>query len=153
MKRSPMRRTGFKAKAIVLAASENAPTEPAKRRKGLSAVGKKGSEWVQVRARLKKEFGWAGIQTCEMRFSGCWFNDALGFAHCRKRRHLTEFEIWHVALSCNVCHDKLELMQPEEMPTFLLNMVMRMALKFLVQFFLVLINQRRIRMAVLLFLI
>lgn len=98
MKRSPLKRS----------------TEPMKRTP-MRRIGKKSKTWIDIRKDIKKRFGWAGITVCEFRFEGCWFNEALGFAHCRKRRKLTDEEMYHVALACNPCHDKLELMSPEEM--------------------------------------
>lgn len=83
----------------------------------MNRIGKKGSEWLTVRAQLKKYFNWAGITVCEARLEGCWFHNALGFAHCRKRRLLQDGEIWHVVLLCNPCHDKWEISGHENMHT------------------------------------
>lgn len=50
-----------------------------------------------------------------MRFQGCFFDDQLGFAHPAKRRNLKEGELYLAVPVCNPCHDKLEIMSPEEM--------------------------------------
>lgn len=78
-------------------------------------AGKKTRAWADARRLLKRQFLDAGITTCELRFGGCWRDSALGFAHCRKRRHLKEGELYHVILACNPCHDRLEVMGAEEM--------------------------------------
>jgi hypothetical protein len=85
------------------------------RKSTLRPISKRGSEWISVRRELKRRFQWAGIITCEARLNHCWFNEALGFAHCRKRRLLRGDEIWHVALLCNPCHDEWETSGHETM--------------------------------------
>lgn len=67
--------------------------------------GKKTNEWATVRRELKVEFERLGVTRCQI----CLADNALGFAHCRKRRELLEGEIYHCALLCNRCHDELEI--------------------------------------------
>ena len=69
-------------------------------------IGKKTKEWNKVRAELKTEFENMGITTCEIRHKGCWKNNALGFAHTKKRRYVTDLK--RVVLACNPCHDWVE---------------------------------------------
>lgn len=82
---------------------------------GIRRVGKKGQEWITVRAWLKRHFNFAGIIYCEARLEGCWLDSALSFAHCRKRRKLLEGEMYHVALLCQPCHNTWEILPHEEM--------------------------------------
>ena len=86
-----------------------------KRGKRINQIGPKGQTWIDVRKLLKQRFEWCGIIRCEARLPGCWFDDGLGFAHCRKRRKIEGLEIWHVALLCNHCHDVYEKLPHEEM--------------------------------------
>jgi len=79
-------------------------------------AGKHTKEWQQAREELKQEFGAVRITRCEFNFEGCWRDNALGFAHIKKRRNLLPNELKKVALACNPCHDKLELM-PEPLMT------------------------------------
>ena len=79
-------------------------------------VGKKTLEWMRIRARLKKKFAEAGITSCELGYPGCWRDEALGFAHGRKRRHLQGDEIETLTiLSCTPCHDVIERMSAPAM--------------------------------------
>lgn len=76
--------------------------------RGLRTVGKKGREWINARAWLKKRFNWAGITSCEFRFEHrCWGSDGLSMAHSRKRRDPL-FEMYEVALACPVAHQMLD---------------------------------------------
>lgn len=84
-----------------------------KRRTPLRQLGKKGSEWANTRASLKKEFEAGGITTCEAKLPGCWRDNGLGFAHTKKRRHVTDLR--RVALLCNHCHDEFECKPEPEM--------------------------------------
>lgn len=86
-----------------------------KRGKAINKVGPKGKAWNDARADLKMEFLALGVTACELRYEGCWFDDALGFAHAAKRRKLTAKDLGHVILACNPCHDRLEVKSPEEM--------------------------------------
>ena len=64
---------------------------------------------MTIRARLKRQFDAAGITSCELGYPGCWKDEALGFAHGRKRRHLKGDEIETLTiLVCNPCHDRIE---------------------------------------------
>jgi hypothetical protein len=75
--------------------------------------GKKTKQWAKTRAKLKEKFYSAGITTCELMFEDCWYDNGLGFAHSRKRRHVTNLE--EVILACNNCHDKIEKRPEDEM--------------------------------------
>jgi hypothetical protein len=69
--------------------------------------------WNDERKKLKVLFESLGITHCEIMLPGCWFNNALGFAHRHKRKWyydkpelLGDFN--QVLLACNICHDKIE---------------------------------------------
>jgi len=79
-------------------------------------AGKRTKEWQHMREQLKPRFEAVHITRCEFNFQGCWKDNALGFAHIKKRRNLAPNELSVVALACNPCHDKLELM-PEPLMT------------------------------------
>jgi len=85
------------------------------KRSGKLKAGRKTHEWERVRRWLKVQFIAAGIQTCQLKFAGCWFDNALSFCHPAKRRNLRQGEIYVVALGCTPCHDQLEVMPPEDM--------------------------------------
>lgn len=71
--------------------------------------GKKCLEWESLRRILKTKFLTWGITSCELRYPGvCWGDNALGFAHAKKRRYLKPHELSHVILCCNPCHDVIE---------------------------------------------
>lgn len=87
-----------------------------KSHKPMNKVGPKTKAWNNARSELKIEFQFQfGITTCELQYEGCWFDNALGFAHAAKRRKLTTEDLKHVILICNPCHDKIEFLPPEEM--------------------------------------
>ena len=71
--------------------------------------GKRTIAWNEERSVLKTEFEKMGIVTCELRYTNCWKNTALGFAHPEKRRNMTFEDLPCVILACNSCHDTLEL--------------------------------------------
>ena len=72
-------------------------------------AGKKTSEWNRDRAKLKIEYEEKGIVTCEIRLPGCWYNNALGFAHRYKRNDpRCENTYQQTLLGCNPCHDQIE---------------------------------------------
>jgi hypothetical protein len=81
----------------------------------LRSLGKKGKTWKKKRDELKIAHTAMGVTTCELRYENCANDDYLGFAHAAKRRKLTKEDLGHVILACNFCHDKLEVMPPEEM--------------------------------------
>jgi hypothetical protein len=89
--------------------------KPLKRGKRMNKIGPKTQTWIDVRKDIKQRFEWAGITACEARLLGCWFNDGLGFAHCKKRRKIEGDELWHVVLLCNHCHDIWEKLPHAEM--------------------------------------
>jgi hypothetical protein len=78
--------------------------------------GKKVNAWANVRKSLKVEFEAMGITTCEFQYPGCWHDEALSFAHSRKRDDPL-FDINEVAVACMpVCHHKLDVeMSHDEM--------------------------------------
>lgn len=82
----------------------------------LKRAGKRTIAWEKEREKLKVKFlGW-GITTCELRYPGvCWHDNALGFAHAKKRRFLKPHELGHVVLACTPCHDVLESLGAELM--------------------------------------
>lgn len=81
----------------------------------LKRLGKKGKQWEKVRRDLVPRFKRAGITTCELGYSCCWRDQALGFAHAKKRRNLGPGELSLVILACNPCHDQIECLPEEEM--------------------------------------
>lgn len=63
--------------------------------------------------RLKKIFTEKKITRCEIRMPGCWHDNALGFAHRKKRREYYAepeklYDFNEVILACVVCHQKIE---------------------------------------------
>lgn len=69
--------------------------------------------WALCRKNLKEIYYDKGITTCELRFKGCWINNALGFAHKKKRKEylcdpasLGDFN--ETILACNHCHNIIE---------------------------------------------
>jgi len=81
----------------------------------LRPLGKKGKTWKAKRDELKALHKAIGVTTCELRYEECAVDDYLGFAHAAKRRKLSKEDLGHVILACNFCHDKLEVMPPEQM--------------------------------------
>lgn len=80
-------------------------------------AGKKTKAWNKARKELKVEFEKLGITTCEIRFTHCWFNNALSFAHTRKRRNVRDLK--RVVLACVPCHSIIEAWPEEKMEEFL----------------------------------
>lgn len=80
----------------------------------LKRVGKKTREWEKVRRQLKKRFMDAGITLCEVGYTQCWFNDALSFAHSRKRGDPL-YDAYEAVLACAPCHTSLEGLTHERM--------------------------------------
>jgi len=76
------------------------------------------------RAKLKVKFLSWGITSCELRYPGtCWGDNALGFAHAKKRRFLKPHELGIVVLCCNPCHDILESLPADLMETEVMAMI------------------------------
>jgi len=74
-------------------------------------TGKKTMEWEKVRkTELIPQFESWGITSCEIHLEGvCWNNNALGFAHTKKRRDIkTPEDLREVVLACNPCHAIVE---------------------------------------------
>jgi hypothetical protein len=78
--------------------------------------GKKTKAWDKARAALKVDHEAMRVTTCEFQYPGCWYDEALSFAHSRKRSDPL-FDINEVAVACTpVCHHKLDVeMSHEEM--------------------------------------
>lgn len=84
--------------------------------KPMNKLGKKGKAWMKARRQLNQEYEAKGITSCELRFEGCWGNNANYYAHGRKRRHLKDDELKTLTiLACNPCHDRIEYLGPEKM--------------------------------------
>ena len=81
----------------------------------LHRAGPRVKAWDRVRRQLKIDFARRGIVACELRYEGCWIDNALGFAHAAKRRKLTPGDLKTVVLTCAPCHDRIEVMAPDEM--------------------------------------
>lgn len=89
-----------------------------KEKKGLNPIGKKGANWNDARAQLIILFEKNGITECEIKYKGCWKDNALGFAHVDKRRFLSQEDVRSpnkVVLACNPCHQIVEQESREEM--------------------------------------
>lgn len=87
------------------------------------AKGRKTLIWEQARKELKIEFQQRGIVNCELGYEGCWKDNALGFLHIKKRRHLKSDELKLVVLGCNICHEKLERLPESKMAEILLQII------------------------------
>ena len=75
----------------------------------MKRVGKKTKEWQKAQKKLRLEYFYKGITTCEARLPGCFNNWALSFAHRYKRRDSRcthDFE--GTILACTSCHDIME---------------------------------------------
>lgn len=80
----------------------------------MKRVGKKTRAWTNARNRLKKIFEANSVTTCELRYPGCWVDNALSFAHSRRRRFIKDNEmLMEVVLACTYCHKKLDEMSHE----------------------------------------
>lgn len=82
--------------------------------------GKKTRAWDTARAAIKRRFEKVGITTCELRGSSkvkhqCGNDNYLGFAHSKKRRHITGDELHEVALLCVNAHEFIERLPEAEM--------------------------------------
>jgi hypothetical protein len=88
--------------------------------------GKKTKAWDKARAALKVDHVAMGITTCEFQYPGCWHDEALSFAHSRKRDDPL-FDINEVAIACTpVCHHKLDVeMSHEEMYDAVMSVIAR----------------------------
>lgn len=66
---------------------------------------------------LAKHWQTRPIETCEVRFKGCFGTYGLAPAHSRKRRRIeTKEQYFEVVAACNFCHRRLdEQMSHEEM--------------------------------------
>lgn len=80
-------------------------------------AGKKTKAWNKARSELKKEFEARGIVTCEIGFKDCWHNNALSFAHTKKRRNTIDLK--RVVLACVPCHDEVEKWGEAKMEVYL----------------------------------
>ena len=84
------------------------------RRAKLKKVGdnSKSKLWPRAWRKFKPKFERAGIDRCEE----CGSKYFLTPAHTLKRRHITnELELNEVAILCQPCHEKYELMGEEKM--------------------------------------
>lgn len=101
--------SGFKGSFAKPAPKGKKPPKPLR-------AGTKTKQWEEDRSELKKEFAAAGVTECELRYEGCWRNNALTFAHKDKRQNLTPEEIRHAAiLACTPCHQVIEQKPSAEM--------------------------------------
>lgn len=91
------------------------PLAKIKMPKAMKTEGKKTISWTEKRNELKIEFAKLGITDCELKYKGCWKNNALGFAHAAKRRKLAPEDLGEVALLCSPCHMAIEYLPAEEM--------------------------------------
>lgn len=80
------------------------------RKTPIKRLGKKTLEWIKARDRLTKIYHNKDIVICEVKLTGCWYDNALNFAHKFKRsdprcRHTFK----QTLLACNPCHSKIEI--------------------------------------------
>ena len=73
----------------------------------------KTQEWAKARKKLKVIYEDKEITNCELRFKGCWVNNALSFAHRHKRKWYLDHpellgEFKQTVLACIPCHDIIE---------------------------------------------
>lgn len=69
----------------------------------------KQKEWEIARKKLKSEYERKGITTCELRLLGCWYNNALSFAHRYKRSDpRCKHTFKQTILACVPCHQQIE---------------------------------------------
>ena len=72
----------------------------------------KQKEWEIARKKLKSEYQNKGITTCELRLPGCWYNNALSFAHRYKRTDpRCKHTFKQTILACVPCHQQIEYNQ------------------------------------------
>lgn len=86
--------------------------------------------WESIRRSLKESFAAKGITTCELKYTGCWRDNNLSFAHALKRRHLVESaergkpeSIYTVILACVPCHQKIEVMAESTMSSIVMYII------------------------------
>lgn len=84
------------------------PHKGIKMPKKIKQAGKKTKEWSDVRGEIKKEFFKNKIVSYELKYKGCWKDNALSFAHIDKRRKLTKEDLYKVVLAYIPCHDIVE---------------------------------------------
>lgn len=94
--------------------------------KPLKKIGKKGIESLDEVKQSKKDFEAVGIITCEIKFEKiCWNNNALSFAHLKKRRHLDAETRKKKVLACVPCHQVVEAWHEAKMEAFLQGIIDR----------------------------
>lgn len=86
-------------------------------------AGDKTNEWTEARNELKTEFSKMKITECELKYKGCWKDNALSFAHSKKRRKFVKGDIKKVCLACVPCHDILEAKPAEQMEKIVLDII------------------------------
>ncbi len=92
-------------------------------KKSTLGPGKKTTQWEGERAKLIEEFANMDITSCEIKFEGCWKNNALGFAHIDKRKNLRPEDLPSVVLACTPCHQTVEAWNNIRMRKFLLEII------------------------------
>jgi hypothetical protein len=75
---------------------------------GTAKLQKKKSRWDETKPKIKPWFLRAGILHCELQLEGCNESTGTGFAHAKNQRHLSDRELYIVALLCHHCHQKIE---------------------------------------------
>lgn len=102
------------------------------KRTPLRRVGKK-NWWIPLRAKAKVAFERAGVTTCEVQRPGCWRDNGLGWAHSLKRRHITtEEQRREVVLSCNACHDSIEILPEDVMYRIVREIILRRTVQIII---------------------
>jgi hypothetical protein len=72
-------------------------------------IGKKVKAWIAAADKLEEIYLEKGITSCELKFDGCWGDNALHFAHRYKRRDpRCKHTFKSTILACNPCHMKIE---------------------------------------------
>ncbi len=91
--------------------------------KTMNQIGKKGKEDIIARSENKEEMEKLGITSCELKYEGCWHNNALTFAHAKKRRKLTKEDLHTAIVACQPCHAQIETLPPEEMEKIVMDTI------------------------------
>jgi len=89
-----------------------------KRRTRRLGPGKKTKQWNSARTIIKRRFEAVGITTCELQGKlkhDCGIDNYLGFAHSKKRRHITGNDLFEVALLCLNAHEIVERLPEAQM--------------------------------------
>lgn len=125
MRRSPLKRTGFKRK---IKEGSGETKKNFKKSKPINPLGKKGREWQGARKQLKLFFENATIMECELKYENCTKDDFLTWAHSLKRRYIDRNsgrgdQLLECILACQNCHQRIEFLPKEQMEQIVLEII------------------------------